>query len=389
MASNDANGIGAHAGASLLTIGEVRPVLEGKEIVQALPSAASSANNTRKAGQKKISSWDAFKKAALKLKDAGHKSVKLEIDPKTPLSKFFPLLPRSVFESVPFKNCALEYRFQDEGDKLAGASLVAEIELKGPLQELLQIFSIVLGQREPVLRVAAFLGVVLDADTDFGIDSLTLVGCFLGCNVQYPSDSRLIRITSLGATISITKSGEPALLDVAKASVLPSVIAEEVASSLALQEINVQATVEALSVTFERESEKATDDLASTETTIIDNEEEADDSTKDEEEDDEAEKEGGDAGDNEEGVSNHINYSIFGTVELPVPGQALALTLDLDLSVIKGMLLFTMSPKGASKAWDNVFGFDNIDVYSLDSNNIVDKLISNSSRMFYLRSGIP
>ena len=187
---------------------EARPDLGPSKLVQAVPTSASAADSQpeRDNGQGKVSSWQAFKLAALKLKEAGHTSVKIEIDEKTPLYKFFPLLPRSIFRSIPFKNCALEYRFDSEGDKPAGASLVAEIELKGPLGELVDVFKSVLGQKESVLRVSAFLGVTpLDYDKDVEIESLSMAGCFLGCNIQYPADTKLIRITSLGATIGTVR----------------------------------------------------------------------------------------------------------------------------------------------------------------------------------------
>lgn len=100
---------------------------------------------------------------------------------------------------------------------------------------------------------------------------------------------------------------------------------------------------------------------------IIDDEEqddgdkEAPEQTEGENEDVDEDDGGGDD-EGEEEVSRFINYSIFGTVELPVPGQPLALALDLDISIIKDMMVFTMSPKGKEKAWDDVFGFDNFDV---------------------------
>lgn len=86
--------------------------------------------------------------------------------------------------------------------------------------------------------------------------------------------------------------------------------------------------------------------------------EEGEDADEEDEDEDEDEEEG------DEEASRYINYSLFGTVELPVPGQPLALALDLDLSIIKNIILFTMSPKGKEKAWDNVFGFDHFDVCS-------------------------
>ena len=290
-------------------------------------------------------SWQAFKKAASKLKEAGYKSARFEIDPTTSLTKFFPLVSPDIFEEIPFTNCALEYRFEAEGDKPAGASLTAELELKGPLERLWQVFSTVLGQQEPKLRVTGFLGLNLAEDQDVLIDSLTLVGCFIGCNIAYPTDSKLIRITSLGAAISITKKGEAVLLDAAKAAVLPSAVAEEVSTSLELHNDLVGGTAETLSTPPEN-GKLSADESEETE-------EEADAMPQGQEHEEE---------ETEEQPSSHINYSVFGVVELPVPGQPLALTLDLALSVIEGMLLFTMSPKDSKKAWDNVFGFDNIDV---------------------------
>lgn len=217
---------------TIKAISGARPDLGESKIVQAVSASAEAADNEREFGQKKVNSLEAFKIAALKFKEAGHTSVKIEIDEKTPLFNFFPLLPQSIFRSIPFKNCALEYRFNTEGDKPAGASLVAEIELKGPLGELWEVFNTVLGQEEPVLRVTAFLGVILEHDKDVAIESLTLAGCFIGCNIQYPTDSKLLRITSLGATISITKDGEAVLLDAAKAAVLPNIVGEKVSSGL-------------------------------------------------------------------------------------------------------------------------------------------------------------
>ena len=314
-------------------------------ILQAVPALKDSADNVRKSVPKKVSSWQAFKKAASKLKEAGYKSAKIEIDPRTSLTKFFPLLSPGIFEEIPFKNCALEYRFEAEGDKAAGASLTAELELKGPLRRLWQVFSTVLGQQEPTLRVTGFLGLNLAEDQDVLIDSLTLVGCFIGCNIAYPTDSKLIRITSLGAAISITKKGDAVLLDAAKAAVLPSVVAEEVITSLELHDDLVGGTAKTPSTPSEN-GKLSTDESEETE----------------EEDDEMSEEQGDEEEETEEQPSSHINYSVFGVVQLAVPGQPLPLTLDLDLSVIKGMLLFTMSPKGSKKAWDNVFGFDNIDV---------------------------
>ena len=333
------------AAPSLLGTREARPDLGDKTILQAVPASTESANNVRKSVPKKVGSWQAFKKAALKLKEAGHESVKIEIDPRTSLTKFFPLVSPDIFEEIPFKNCALEYRFKAEGDKPAGASLTAELELKGPLKRLWQIFSTVLGQQEPNLRVTAFLGLNLAEEEDVLIDSLTLVGCFIGCNIAYPTDSKLIRITSLGAAISISKNGDAVLLDAAEAAVLPSAVAEGVNTSLELHNDLVGGTSKALSTPLE------------------DGKLSGDESEEAQEEDDEmSQGQADDEEETEEQPSSHIKYSVFGAVELPVPGQPLALPLDLDLSVIKGMLLFSMSPKASKKAWDNVFGFDNIDV---------------------------
>ncbi|KAI9842409.1 MAG: hypothetical protein M1837_007154 [Sclerophora amabilis] len=349
--SNGTSNREASADPLLTSPSEARPTLGDKKLVQAVPAAATSADNKRGTGQEKVDSWEAFKTAALILKEAGHES------------------------STPFKNCALEYRFDPEGDKPAGAYFIAEIELKGPLSQICQVFGTVLGVQEPVLRVTAFLGVTLAADKDIAIDSLTLVGCFVGCNVQYPADSKLVRITSLGATISITKKGEAVLLDVAKAAVLPSVIAEEVGSSLALQETLVSETAMALSTPLEESKSSALNGTAKGKTLELKVAKDGEEAEEEEEEDGEGDGEGEMQDDeeeegkedeeqteDEEQVSRHINYSIFGTVEVPVPGQPLALTVDLDLSIVKGMLLFTMSPKGSKKAWDNVFGFDNIDL---------------------------
>ena len=76
--------------------------------------------------------------------------------------------------------------------------------------------------------------------------------------------------------------------------------------------------------------------------------EEGDEEKDDDDEDDEEEKE-----DNEEEENDEEGEE----EEVPVPGQPLALALDLDLSTVKHMIIFTMSPKGKEKAWDNVFGF--------------------------------
>lgn len=89
-------------------------------------------------------------------------------------------------------------------------------------------------------------------------------------------------------------------------------------------------------------------------------EEEGEEEEEEEEElEDEGEGEGDDQG---EEVSRYINYSFFGTVELPVPGQPLALALELELSVVNNIMSFAMSPRGKEKPWDNVLGFDNFDV---------------------------
>ena len=356
---------------------EARPELGKVKLVQAVPASADAAdNNRRKTGQGKVDSWQAFKVAAFKLKEAGHTSVKIEIDGNTPLVKFFPLVPRSIFRTLPFKNCALEYRFESEGGKPAGASLIAEVELNGPLGEIWDVFNSVLGQEEPVLRVTAFLGVILDNDKDVAIESLTLAGCFVGCNIQYPATSKLLRITSLGASISIAKNGEAALLDAAKAAVLPNAIEEKTNGELTAQEQLAVETAKVLPTSSEAAKPIAPYDTTSSEMledAMIEAVEEEEDEEKeeqdgeDEEMEDSADTEGDEDRDenedeDEEKVSHYINYSIFGTVELPVPGQPLALALDLDLSVVKDMMIFTMSPKGEKKAWDNVFGFDNFDV---------------------------
>ena len=345
------------------------------KLVQAVPASADAADNSkRKTGQGKVDSWQAFKIAALKLKEAGHTSVKIEIDGNTPLSRFFPLLPRTIFQTLPFKNCALEYRFESEGGKPAGASLIAEIELKGPLGEIWDVFNSVLGQEEPVLRVTAFLGVILDYDKDIAIESLTLAGCFVGCNIQYPATSKLLRITSLGASISITKDGEAALLDIAKAAVLPNAIEEKTNGQLTAQEQLAIETEKVLPNSSEDAKSITPHDTTRSEV-IEDIIMRTGDGVEADEEDQEeqdgeyeeiqgtADAEGDENEDeDEEKASHYVNYSIFGTVELPVPGQPLALALDLDLSVVKDMMIFTMSPKGEKKAWDNVFGFDNFDV---------------------------
>ena len=333
------------AAPSLPGTGEARPYLGDKTILQAVPASIDSADNVHKSAPKKVRNWQAFKKAASKLKEAGYKSARFEIDSRTSLTKFFPLISPDIFEQIPFKDCALEYRFEAEGDKPAGASLTAELELKGPLKRLWQVFSIVLGQQEPKLRVTGFLGLNLAEDQDVLIDSLTLIGCFIGCNIAYPTNSKLIRITSLGAAISISKKGDAVLLDAAKAAVLPSAVAEQVSTSLEVHNDLIGGMVESLSTPPENAK------LSTGESEEI----EEDDDAMSQGQEDEEEK-------TEEQPSSHINYSVFGVVELPVPGQPLALTVDLALSVIKGMLLFTMSPKGSKKAWDNVFGFDNIDV---------------------------
>lgn len=242
------------------------------------------------------------------------------------------------------------------------------------------VFNSVLGQEEPVLRVTAFLGVILDDDKDVAIESLTLAGCFVGCNIQYPATSKLLRITSLGASISIAKNGEAALLDAAKAAILPNAIEEKTNGQLTAQEQLAIETAKILPPSSEDPKPIAPHDTACAE--VLDDaireandrveadeegeeEEEAEQDGEDEEHEDSADAEGNedeDEDEDEEKVSHYINYSIFGTVELPVPGQPLALALDLDLSVVKDMMIFTTSPKGEKKAWDNVFGFDNFDV---------------------------
>ena len=378
--SNGTSKQGSGDGPSFMAPEEARPELGKVKLVQAIPASADAAdNNRRKSGQGKVDSWQAFKVAALKLKEAGHTSVKVEIDGDTPLFKLFPLLPRSIFQTLPFKNCALEYRFESEGGKPAGATLIAEVELTGPLRELRDVFNSVLGQEEPVLRVTAFLGVILDYDKDIMIESLTLAGCFVGCNIQYPATSKLLRITSLGASISIAKNGKAALLDVAKAAVLPSAIEEKNRQLTAQEQLAIE-TAKVLPTSPENTKSIAPLGTACSEMledAVIKDEDgvEADEEEQEEEEqdgEDEEVEESADAESNEdehedededeEKVSHYINYSIFGTVELPVPGQPLALALNLDLSTVKDMVIFTMSPKGEKKAWDNVFGFDHFDV---------------------------
>ena len=259
--------------------------------------------------------------------------------------------------------------------------MIAEVELNGPLVEIWDVFNSVLGQEEPVLRVTAFLGVILENDKGVAIESLTLAGCFVGCNIQYPASSKLLRITSLGASISIANNGEAALLDAAKAAVLPNAIEEKTNGQLTAQEQLAVETEKVLPTSSEDAKPIAPYDTTNSEIlgdAMIEAVEETEDEEKEEEQDgaDEeieasADTEGGENGDenedeDEEKLSHYINYSIFGTVELPVPGQPLALALDLDLSVVKNMMIFTMSPKGEKKAWDNVFGFDNFDVgYSM------------------------
>ena len=225
--------------------------------------------------------------------------------------------------------------------------------------------------------MTAFLGVILDNDKDVAIESLTMAGCFVGCNIQYPVTSKLLRITSLGASISIAKNGEAALLDAAKAAVLPNAIEEETNGQLTAQEQLAVETAKVLPTSSEDAKPIAPYDTTSSEMledAMIEDVEEEEDQEKEEEQDgadeeieESADTERDEDGDenedeDEEKVSHYINYSIFGTVELPVPGQPLALALDLDLSVVKEMMIFTMSPKGEKKAWDNVFGFDNFDV---------------------------
>ena len=92
-----------------------------------------------------------------------------------------------------------------------------------------------LGQREPVLRVTAFLGATLSADGDEEIDSFSLGGCIFGCNLHYPADWKLIWITSLGATISTSMKGEAVVLNDATAALSPTTMPELGRVPLALQ----------------------------------------------------------------------------------------------------------------------------------------------------------
>ena len=365
--------------------GDAKLDLGDKHVMQAIPPTREYATNIPGLSTESVNSWETFKLAALRLRDHGNKSVVLAIDGTTPLTKFFPLLPKIVFENIPFTNCALDYRFDDEDGKSAGASLVADIKLQGPLQDLSRVFSTVLGQEEPILRVSAYLGTILDIDVV--IDSLTLVGCFIGCNRFFPINSKVLQITSLGATISISRSGESFLMDAPKAALLPDVIAETLGSSPALQESVAGNFIPAIngtnalaepnvigngaldkdSITVNGKIGKALEEKLAHE--AIDHSK-VGAQVKNEKED-------------VQQVRKYIKYCIFGSVELAVPGHVLPFSLDLDLSVSKELYLFTMAPKGPKHAWNDVFGFENIDVCLLYLFNAASRLTFFSSKMLY------
>ena len=136
-------------------------------------------------------------------------------------------------------------------------------------------------------------------------------------------------------------------------------------------------------------ADDAVQDVADGEQDEAEDEDKEEDPGEDEEEDDEEAEDEDEDEEEEEAVTRYINYAVFGTVELPVPGQPLALALDLDLSVIKKMMIFTMSPRGEKKAWDNVFGFDHFDVRSASfPDDVTYSLIYCSSKTFHSKSVI-
>lgn len=153
--------------------------------------------------QAAIKSWEEFKKYALELRSQGHKVVKFEIDDSVALSNFFPELPKEIFRGINFRKSAFEYRFEATEGKAAGAYPVTEVDLKGILNEILEVFETLLEKAEPVLRLSAYVGAVFDDNDKLTFESLSLTGLLVGCNIEYPRN--LLTISQLGATLTIKK----------------------------------------------------------------------------------------------------------------------------------------------------------------------------------------
>jgi len=130
--------------------------------------------------------------------------VKFEVDEYVPLSDFFPGLPKKIFGGISFRKSSFEYRFEATEGQAAGAYLLTEVDLKGALIEILEVFETLLDKAESVLRLSAYIGAVFDDDEKINLDSLSLTGLLIGCNIEYPPN--LLTISQLGATLTINKA---------------------------------------------------------------------------------------------------------------------------------------------------------------------------------------
>lgn len=150
-----------------------------------------------------MKNWEELRKNALELKSQGQKVVKFEVDESVPLSDFFPGLPQKTFGGISFRESSFEYWFEATESQAAGAYLLTEVDLKGALNEILEVFETLLDKAEPALRLSAYVGAVFDDDKETNFDSLSLTGLLIGCNIEYPPN--LLTISQLGATLTIKK----------------------------------------------------------------------------------------------------------------------------------------------------------------------------------------
>ena len=133
----------------------------GQTYIQAVPPVRL-ADNIKDGPQERykavVKSWEELRKNALELKSQGQKVVKFEVDESVPLSEFFPGLPQKTFGGISFRESSFEYRFEAIESQAAGAYLLTEVDLKGALNEILEVFDTLLDKAEPVLRLSAYVG---------------------------------------------------------------------------------------------------------------------------------------------------------------------------------------------------------------------------------------
>lgn len=179
----------------------------GQTYIQAVPPVRFS-DNIKDGPQERykaaVKNWKELRQNAVELKSQGQKVVNFEVDESVPLSDFFPGLPQKTFGGISFRESSFEYRFEATESQPAGAYLLTEVDLKGALNEILEVFETLLDKAEPVLRLSAYVGAVFDDEKEINFDSLSLIGLLIGCNIEYPPN--LLTISQLGATLTIKKA---------------------------------------------------------------------------------------------------------------------------------------------------------------------------------------